>query len=169
MGIEPFLIASTVRAVVAQRLVRRLVPESFDSYTPDDATVQRVQAAFGIKGAEGMQAVHKLELQAIEADVGRLEGVMFADGPSTSDTTITKMWRMKGTNNNESYRSRMGIYEVLPMVTEIQRLIVRSTTSEVLQDEAIKQGMVTMQTDGLIKSLRGLTTLEEVMRVTSER
>ena len=63
----------------------------------------------------------------------------------------------------------MGIYEVLPMVTEIQRLIVRSTTSEVLQDEAIKQGMVTMQTDGLIKSLRGLTTLEEVMRVTSER
>jgi type IV pilus assembly protein PilB len=169
MGIEPFLIASTVRAVVAQRLVRRLVPENFESYNPDDATVQQVQAAFGIKGPEGMQAVHKLELQAIDADVGRLEGVTFAKEPSTSDETIAKLWRMKGTDSDNSYRSRMGIYEVLPMATEIQKLIVKSTTSEVLQDEAIKQGMVTMQTDGLIKSLRGLTTLEEVMRVTSER
>jgi type II secretory ATPase GspE/PulE/Tfp pilus assembly ATPase PilB-like protein len=55
------------------------------------------------------------------------------------------------------------------MGTEIQKLIVKNTTSEMLQDEAIKEGMITMQTDGLIKSLRGLTTLEEVMRVTSER
>lgn len=169
MGIEPFLIASTVRAVVAQRLVRRLVPENFESYSPDDASVQRVQAAFGIKGAEGMQAVHKLELQAIDAGVGQLEGATFAEGPSTSDTNITKLWKMKGTDSSISYRSRMGIYEVLPMATEIQKLIVKNTTSEVLQDEAIKEGMVTMQSDGLIKSLRGLTTLEEVMRVTSER
>jgi type IV pilus assembly protein PilB len=169
MGVEPFLIASTVRAVVAQRLVRRLVPDNFESYVPDDATVKRVQAAFDIKGPEGMQAVHKLELQAIEADVGRLEGVTFAKEPSTSDTTMTKLWRMKAASGSNSYRSRMGIYEVLPMGTEIQKLIVKSTTSEVLQDEAVKEGMITMQTDGLIKSLRGLTTLEEVMRVTSER
>jgi type IV pilus assembly protein PilB len=169
MGIEPFLIASTVRAVVAQRLVRRLVPDNFENYTPDEATVKRVQAAFGIEGSEGMQAVHKLELQAIDADVGRLEGVTFAKEPSTSDETITKLWRMKTAGNSNSYRSRMGIYEVLSMGTEIQKLIVKNTTSEMLQDEAIKEGMITMQTDGLIKSLRGLTTLEEVMRVTSER
>ena len=170
MGVEPFLIASTVRIVVAQRLVRRLVPDNFERYTPDEATVKRVQAAFGIKGPEDMQTIHKLELQAIGADVGRLEGLTFTKEPSTSDETITNLWRMKtNSNSNNSYRNRMGIYEVLPMGTEIQKLIVKNTTSEALQDEAVKEGMITMQTDGLIKSLRGLTTLEEVMRVTSER
>ena len=55
------------------------------------------------------------------------------------------------------------------MSTEIQKMIVADSPSEAIQDQAIKEGMLTMQTDGLIKSLRGQTTLEEVMRVTSER
>ena len=68
-----------------------------------------------------------------------------------------------------SFRGRLGIYEVLSTSPEIQKMIVSGNTSELLQNQATREGMVTMQTDGLIKSLRGQTTIEEVMRVTSER
>src|SRR6185369_12328474 len=61
MGIEPFLIASTVRVIVAQRLVRRLVPENLESYEPDIATVTRIENAFGIKNVKEMSRIHKLE------------------------------------------------------------------------------------------------------------
>lgn len=63
----------------------------------------------------------------------------------------------------------MGIYEVLTISPQLQKLIISNGTSENIQDQAIKEGMITMQTDGFIKALRGQTTLEEVMRVTSER
>jgi len=68
-----------------------------------------------------------------------------------------------------SYRGRIGIYEVLPMSPDIQKLIIARYSADHIQNQAIKEGMITMQTDGLIKALRGQTTLEEVMRVTSER
>jgi type IV pilus assembly protein PilB len=70
MGIEPFLIASTVRAVVGQRLVRKLVSESIEPYEPDETTVKRIETAFGVDSAEAMSRIHNLELQAIEGKVG---------------------------------------------------------------------------------------------------
>lgn len=163
MGIEPFLIASTVKAVVGQRLVRRLVPESMESYVPDDATVKRVEAAFGLADPASMQKLHQLELQAIAGSIGP------ASEPSTTDQTISKLWRIKSGGSGSAFRGRLGIYEVLPMTTAIQKLIISGASSEQIQDESIKEGMVTMQTDGLVKALRGQTTLEEIMRVTSER
>ena len=161
MGIEPFLIASTVRAVVAQRLVRRLVPESMEAFKPDDATVRRVQAAFGWEDPAMFKRIHELELAAIRSSIGP------ATDPSTSDNGIIRMWRIRG-GEGSAFRGRLGIYEVLPMSTAIQKLVINGASSEAIQEEAIKEGMVTMQTDGLIKSLRGQTTLEEIMRVTSE-
>src|SRR5581483_7365029 len=172
MGIEPFLIASTVRAVVGQRLVRRLVPESVESYEPDIATLARVQNAFGIKDSSAMKHIHELEVQAIKAHIGQSgvgAKVRLPDDPSTTDTTIARLWRIKGESGAISFRGRMGIYEVLPMSPEIQKLVIGGTSSDNIQNQAIGEGMVTMQTDGLIKALRGQTTLEEVMRVTSER
>lgn len=172
MGIEPFLIASTVRAVVGQRLVRKLVPESIESYEPDETTVKRIEAAFGVDGADGMGRIHKLELQAIEGKVGvpstENKTILTAD-PTTDESTIKKLWRVKGESGIVSFRGRVGIYEVLALDPEVQKLITSSSTSEAIQNQAIANGMVTMQTDGFIKALRGQTTLEEVMRVTSER
>ncbi len=162
MGIEPFLIASTVRAVVAQRLVRRLVPDNMEAYKPDDATVKRIEAAFGMSDPTHMQKIHELELQAIRSSIGP------AADPSTTDSTINRMWRIKG-GTGSSFRGRLGIYEVLPMSTAIQKLVISGASSDSIQDEAIREGMVTMQTDGLIKALRAQTTLEEIMRVTTER
>jgi type IV pilus assembly protein PilB len=162
MGIEPFLIASTVRAVVGQRLVRRLVPESMESFQPDEPTVKRVEAAFGLSEPDAIRKIHELEVQAMKAGLG------VAGELSTSEDTITKLWRISGSSTS-SFRGRMGIYEVLPMSAAIQKLVISGASSENIQEEAVKEGMVTMQTDGFIKALRGQTTLEEIMRVTSER
>jgi type IV pilus assembly protein PilB len=163
MGIEPFLIASTVRAVVGQRLVRRLLPESMESFTPDEATGKRVEAAFGLGETNSISKIHELELQAIKGNIGA------NSEPSTTETALTKLWRIKSGGSGSAFRGRLGIYEVLPMTDAIQKLIISGSSSEAIQEQAIKDGMVTMQTDGLIKALRGETTLEEIMRVTSER
>jgi len=161
MGIEPFLIASTVRAVVGQRLVRKLVPESVEPFKIDMNTQARIQNSFGIKGPEDFTRIHKLEAEAIKAKIGEGE-------PATDEQSIKRLWRIKG-GSNVSYRGRIGIYEVLPMSPDIQKLIIARYSADHIQNQAIKEGMITMQTDGLIKALRGQTTLEEVMRVTSER
>jgi len=172
MGIEPFLIASTVRAIVAQRLVRRLVPESMEAYKPDEPTVKRIQTAFGIDGEAGMKHMHELELQAINGNIGQFGPsgkTAEAMEPSTSEQAINRLWRIGGNTSSSSFRGRIGIYEVLTLNPAIQKMVVSNDTTENIQNEAVKDGMITMQTDGLIKALRGQTTLEEVMRVTSER
>jgi type IV pilus assembly protein PilB len=172
MGIEPFLIASTVRAVVAQRLVRKLVPENTEIYHPDDATIKRIQTAFSLNTQAEMDRIHNLEMQLINSG---MEGVLNSTRvvanaePSVKKNGITRLWRMKGESGAASFRGRLGIYEVLPVTPNIQKLIISGSTSEMLQHEAIKEGMVTMQTDGLVKALQGQTTLEEIMRVTSEQ
>jgi len=172
MGIEPFLIASTVRAVVAQRLVRKLVPESTEIFRPDEATIKRIRTAFDLNGQEDMERLQNLELQAIKS--GMMEGVLESTKviahaePSIKNGQITRLWRMKGQAGAASFRGRLGIYEVLPITPAIQKLIITGSTSQTIQETAIKEGMVTMQTDGLIKALQGQTTLEEIMRVTSE-
>ena len=172
MGIEPFLIASTVRAIVGQRLVRRLVPEGMEAFSPDEPTVKRIQTAFGITGADGMKHLHELELQAIDGNIGQFGPIgktAEAMEPSTTEETIKRLWRVGGNSSSSSFRGRMGIYEVLSLSPEIQKLIISSGSSDNIQDQAIKEGMVSMQTDGFVKALRGQTTLEEVMRVTSEK
>jgi type II secretory ATPase GspE/PulE/Tfp pilus assembly ATPase PilB-like protein len=61
----------------------------------------------------------------------------------------------------------MGIYEVLTNSTKIQQLIISTEPSETIEKQAMEEGMVTMQTDGLVKALRGLTSIEEILRVTA--
>jgi type IV pilus assembly protein PilB len=171
MGIEPFLIASTVRAVVAQRLVRKFVPENIEAFHPDEGTVNRVQAAFSLTNPEDMERIHRLELQAIESGIIQPvnnPGSPTHNEPFTDGKTISKLWRAKSEQDLGAYRGRLGIYEVLPVNTDIQKLIISGAASEDIQNQAVKNGMVTMQTDGLIKSLHGQTALEEIMRVTTE-
>lgn len=175
MGIEPFLIASTVRAVVGQRLVRRLVPEAIEPYEPDAATTKRIMTAFGTDNAQNMLRLHELEKQALQANISQtVTADKQASSPfaelSTTEQTIKRLWRVNSAAGGTSaFRGRLGIYEVLEISTEIQKLIVSGSSSENIQDQAIKEGMMTMQTDGFVKALRGQTTLEEIMRVTSER
>lgn len=175
MGIEPFLIASTVRAVVGQRLVRRLCVDCRESITPDTATLKQIAEIFGTDTPAIMKQIHHLEEEALKGGIGKSSGSKSAptDSLSTSETKITRLWKAHdgGCDNcgHVGYKGRMGIYEVLANSTEIQRLIVANGTSESIQDQAIKEGMITMQLDGFIKALRGQTTVEEILRVTSEK
>ncbi len=166
MGIEPFLISSTIRAVVGQRLLRKLHQESKQSYTPDQAEKDEIAKMFGLDGAESYKTIHELEKQAKAAGLG-------ADLPlSTTENGIKTLWRANAEVNTEDvregYRGRIGIYEVLYNSPAVQKLIMARATSDDIQHQAIREGMITMQIDGLIKALRGETTVEEVLRVSRE-
>jgi type IV pilus assembly protein PilB len=166
MGIEPFLIASTVKAVVGQRLVRRLCMTCRQSYQPDENEITTVVRLFNLPKDKDFSYVHTLEEQAVKQDVG-------GETPqSTNKTTIRTLWKATQGGCDEcshtGYKGRIGIYEVLGNTIPIQKLIISNATSNQIQETAINEGMVTMQTDGLIKALRGNTTIEEVLRVTKE-
>lgn len=175
MGIEPFLIASTVRAVVGQRLVRRLCVDCREEVAPDAATLKQIAEIFGTENASVMKRVHQLEEQALAGGIGKANsGKSQTDTTklSTTDSKITKLYKMHDGGcescGHVGYRGRMGIYEVLDNSPEIQKLIVANATSDQIQQQGMKESMVTMQLDGFIKALRGQTTIEEILRVTAE-
>ena len=166
MGIEPFLIASIIRSVVGQRLVRKINHETRISYQPTDEEKKLIIKMFNLKPGQDFSYIHELEKKAAAEGVG-------GDTPlSTDEKGINTLWHADNNDNADGslngYRGRVGIYEVLINSIPIQKLIVANATSTQLREQAIAEGMVTMQTDGLIKVLRGETTLEEVIRVTKE-
>lgn len=166
MGVEPFLIASTVRAVVGQRLVRKINRETRISYKPTTEEQQMIIKMFNLKPDQDFKYIHELEKKAAAEGIGDNTPL------STDENGINTLWRADKNDNKDGsfdgYRGRIGIYETLNNSDIIQKLIISNATSNQIKEEAIKEGMNTMQIDGLIKVLRGETTLEEVMRVTKE-
>jgi len=166
MNIEPFLIASTVRAVVGQRLVRRLNKEMREAYTPTQEETDAIIHLFNLKDGQDFKYIHELEKQAAAAGVG-------GDTPlSTTPTGIKTLYRPTESEDangkHDGFKGRVGIYEVLDNTLAVQKLITGNATANQIQTQAINEGMITMQTDGLIKALRGETTIDEVLRVTKE-
>ena len=157
MDIEPFLIASTVRAVVGQRLVRKIHPEEAEEYAPSSDQLKEIEDVFGIKDANGWKTIFDL--------VAKADSNMSLKSPSD-----IRLWRPKETleSTQSGYKGRMGIYEVLENDTEIQKMIVSNATADQIQEQAIKGGMLTMHIDGLVKALLGRTSIEEILRVTRE-
>lgn len=166
MGIEPFLIASTAKAVIGQRLVRRLRHETRIKYIPTEEEKQTMIRLFNLRPGQTFAYIHELEKQAAAAGIG-------GDSPlATDENGINFLWKQNENDNDDGahggFKGRIGIYEVLGMSNELQRLITANATANEIQNQAIEEGMITMQTDGLIKALRGDTTLGEVMRATKE-
>lgn len=166
MGIEPFLIASTVKAVIGQRLVRRLCMHCRQQYVPDAGELAYIVQMFNLKQGS-MQQLHALEQQAAADKIGGNTPL------GSTDVTIQYLWRPNPEGCDEcghnGFKGRVGIYEVLGISIPIQKMITANATSNEIQQQAITEGMVTMQTDGFVKSLRGVTTLEEVLRATREQ
>jgi type IV pilus assembly protein PilB len=166
MGVEPFLIASTVKAIVGQRLVRRIHRETRQSYTPTEEEKMAIIRLFSLPPGQDFRYIHELEKSAAAQGIG-------GDTPlSTDEHGINTLWRPNPDDNDNDahngYKGRIGIYEVLSNTLPIQKLIMSHATSNQLATQAIADGMMTMQTDGLIKALRGETTIEEVLRVSKE-
>ena len=166
MGIEPFLISSTIRAVVGQRLIRKLHKDSRQNYEPSEDEKNEVSKMFGLTSPNAWKVIHELEKQAMAAGLGGNTPL------STDENGLKTLWRadkdFTDDDVREGYRGRVGIYEVLYNSSSVQKLIMSHATSEEIQAQAVREGMITMQLDGLIKALRGETTVEEVLRVSRE-
>lgn len=166
MDIEPFLIASVMRSIIGQRLVRRLDQTTRVAYQPTDQEKQAIFELFNLQSPDSFKHIHELEKQAAAQGIG-------GDAPlSTTPTGINTLYKAVETEDqagkHNGFKGRIGIYEVLSNTPTVQKLITASATSNQIQQQAISEGMITMQTDGLIKALRGETTIEEVLRVTKE-
>lgn len=166
MEIEPFLLASTIRAIVGQRLVRRLDKETRKPYTPTQEEKDAIVQMFNLRPEQDFSFIHELEKQAAAAGIG-------GNAPLSTDPNGINVLYKPGEYEDEmgkhdGFKGRMGIYEVLNNTPTIQKLITANATSGQIQIQAINDGMLTMQTDGLIKALRGETTIEEILRVTKE-
>jgi len=228
MEIEPFLIASTVNAVIGQRLVRKLCPNCRETYTPDEKIISDIINNFGLRteflrsnkpvaqdvkvdakpkeqmvGISGERkiAVPKdlnideksildkisedpdmVNRSAKEAEEIALRNNIFLteteraaqekkpESDHKAGSLNLTLYRSKGCAkcDGSGYLGRMGIYEVLEVDDEIGKLIVGHGTTEDIQKLAIDNGMITMQQDGFLKCLEGITTVEEVLRVTRE-
>jgi type II secretion system protein E len=133
MGIEPFLVSSSLEAVIAQRLVRTICPACKEQYKPD---------------------------------VEMLRGVAFPE----DKLATTKFYRGRGCDECRftGYRGRKGIFEILVMNEAMRPLIIERTSSSTLKQAACAKGMRTLREDGWAKVCAGITTIEEVGRVTQE-
>jgi type IV pilus assembly protein PilB len=174
MNIEPFLIASTIRVVIGQRLVRKLCTECREQYAPDNGTISRIKVAFNLNSDQDFARIHELEIQALKDGVGTAAtGGKEVKDYSSSERAINRLFKAHedGCNNcnHTGYKGRIGIYEVLENSLEVQKAILANTSSEELEQLAIKSGMIGLRLDGFVKALRGQTTLEEVLRVSSSQ
>ncbi len=156
MGIEPFLIASTVRTVIGQRLVRRLAPGAV-SYQSSPSETQAIQQVLGPLLPPSAQEVPKYA-----ADLG------YKTLPLRGQNAYTLFKSEDSSSAPGGYKGRMGLYEVFDVTPEIQQLILKRATSSEIQRMALQQGMVSMRQDGFLKALEGATTLAEVNRVAAE-
>lgn len=153
MDIEPFLIASTVRTVIGQRLVRRIAgkPEQYAAGIPEADAVNSTIGSFLPKTEP--------EKAKIVEDLG------YGDLPLAGQNPYTLFKGTPTPSNPSGYKGRLGLYEVFNVTEDIQELIIKRATSAEIQAKAQEQGMITMRQDGYFKALTGRTTLTEVNRV----
>ncbi|HXE10138.1 MAG TPA: GspE/PulE family protein [Verrucomicrobiae bacterium] len=157
MGIEPFLIASTVHTVIGQRLVRRVADDGKQSYQSTPPETEAVKATIGRFLPQTPDKV-----AAVAQDLG------YKSLPLGTDNAYTLF---KGTDTPDTpggYRGRMGLYEVFEVTEAIQALIMKRATSTEIEKTAEAQGMINMRQDGYLKALAGQTSIEEVNRVAAE-
>lgn len=155
MGVEPFLIASTVHVVIGQRLVRR-IGKSTEQYQSSAVETTAIKEALG--GLLPQDAEHM-------ADVAKDLG--YETLPLAGDTAYTLTKGKDSPNSPGGYKGRMGVYEVFEVSEAIQQQILSRSTSSEIQARAEKEGMVTMRQDGYLKALAGHTTVQEINRVAS--
>jgi type IV pilus assembly protein PilB len=156
MQIEPFLIASTVNTIIGQRLVRRVGPNR-ETYQSSPIETQNIMATVG-----HLLPKTKEDVAKVSQDLG------YKDLPLAGQSAYTLVRGIDSPQTPHGYSGRAGIYEVMDVNSDIQKMIVNHSTSSEIQRLAVSQGMITMRQDGYLKALTGLTTLEEVNRVTSD-
>ncbi len=149
MGVEPFLIVSTAKVIIAQRLVRRLTAKK-EQYFLTDAEI-----------------VNLNKIVDLERIRGFLEGEQIIK-PKTPWKEIPLFRPVKNEESEDGYKGRVGIHEALKVSPAVKEIILRGGSADEVEAQAKKEGMITMIEDGIFQAVQGKTTIEEVLRVVSE-
>lgn len=156
MGIEPFLLASTLNTVIGQRLVRR-VAKKRTSYQSNEMETEEINQIVG-----GLLPMTQEEVAEVSEDLG------YAGLPLANQNTYTLVKGVEDQDAPGGYSGRAGLYEAIDVDEDIQKLIISHATSAEVMRVAREKGTVTMRQDGTLKALSGVTTMEEVKRVASD-
>ena len=143
MGVEPFLITSSINLIVAQRLVRRICPKCREKSDIPPALKESME--------QELKDIPKISKE----DAARIKPIQFFRGRGCSECT-------------EGFKGRVGLYELLVMNDNIESIAVSRRPASEIKAAAIKAGMLTMKQDGILKALEGLTTIDEVLLATGE-
>ena len=149
MGCEAFLLASTLKCILAQRLVRKLCPEK-EKYTLNQDEIKEIGNYCDL-----VKILKMLKEEKVVKPKAKWETIPFYRPKATEKCT-------------DGYRGRIGIFEVLPITETIKEIIVKKSIGEDLQKQAQKEKMRTMIEDGFIKAAQGITSIEEILRVITE-
>lgn len=170
MGMEPYLLASTLRVLVAQRLPRKICTHCIRAVP---ALPEEMEAL-----VKSLSSIKNLDLvkylnQVITAKKQKGEdGSSVLKVPEVGPDGKPIIYVYKGSGcdrcGGSGYSSRIGIFEVLDVTDKISRMIMESVTAQDIENEAKENGMITMIQDGFLKVLEGITTIEEVLRVSKE-
>ena len=137
------MIASALSGIVGQRIARKICPQCREEYTPDDTIAADIRSVLG-------QLIPKDKPIILFRGKG-----MINNQPCTSC-------------NGSKYYGRVAMFEVFPISDTIGKLIMKRAAMSEIEDEVIKEGMITMKQDGYLKALEGVTTIEEVLRVAQD-
>lgn len=154
MGVEPFLIASTVRVVIGQRLLRKIDQDHREEYQADSSELQSIKNTVG-----SLLPKDAASLEQVRTDIG------YKDLPLSTQDAYTLYKGKESPDAPGGFKGRVGIFEVFNVTKEIQDLILKRSTSAEIEAMAQSQGMITMRQDGYLKALNGQTTITEVNRV----
>ncbi|OGI29565.1 MAG: hypothetical protein A2288_03175 [Candidatus Moranbacteria bacterium RIFOXYA12_FULL_44_15] len=155
MGAEPFLVASTVNVIIAQRLVRKLCPDCRKDYKLSDKELKTLKDNYAMD--EILEVIRKNpDVKNSVNPSGKWQEIKFSKAVGCERC------------NNEGYHGRVGIFEVLEVDNDIQKAISQKEPSESIEKKAREKGMLTMLEDGFVKAMQSVTSLEEIMRVTKE-
>lgn len=157
MGVEPFLIASTVHTVIGQRLVRRISDEGKQTYASTTAETEAIQQTL-----QNLLPATAEQMPALAQDLG------YKSLPLANQTAYTLAKGVDTSDTPGGFKGRMGLYEVFKVSEAIQALIMKRSTSTEIENAARAEGMITMRQDGYLKALDGRTTINEVNRVAAE-
>ena len=156
MGIEPFLLASTLNTVIGQRLVRR-VTEKRETFKSSDVETAGINEIVG-----RLLPTKQEDVASISEDLG------YPGLPVKNDEGYTLVKGMDTKETPGGYKGRAGLYETIDVDEDIQKLIISHATAHEIMKLAKEKGTVTMREDGVLKALSGITTIEEVNRVASD-
>jgi type IV pilus assembly protein PilB len=167
MGLEPFNVSSALNLVLAQRLVRRICGNCKTRYVPDDLELAAAKVTSRTTLRELRftdQALNDARLRATAEAAPHLGGLSL-------DTTIGELPFFKGKGcdacGGSGLKGRQGVYEVMYITPELRKLILQNVGADEIRDAAVRGGMLTLRMDGWLKVLKGITTLDQVVRETS--